>query len=730
MKKHSIALVAGMVALVVLASASSWEGSAMMGSYGDFPASGYYAACNSFPRNTSVEVTNLENSRSITVIVTKGLESSGIFMMLSVEAAQALGLQSGRVARVRASEPKSAIELAPSGSSGSSYDPDLNPRLLAAQELKRLGYDLEPTATVATAQKPAVSSPRVEPAPASVPAPVAAEPVAAPAPASQPSATPPAAVPVPETAVPTSTVPATAAPAVSEAPESLAAAKLKPVRTIVLPQLPDPVEPSVSTAAVAAPATVAPVAAPVPESKPEALTILLPEPDETPLRVEPSSIPKRYEAPSVRPDVSTGGPRVPSAPDLAVAMLDPLPVEDARAAAFARSAPELYATTATAELFDPAVPDSESAAALARLAPAYAGAGDEFGLVDPFLPGSARADAIARLAPGKALAGSMPELVWPELEADEIPEVHLASLWAPAPGIPATSLAEGEIILPALTGPSALALETPAYGAAETMVALEDAEVEAVEVPTAEELAGLTPSVADGTYELAEAAEKPGETPLVDIASAVTPYREEGSYELAEAEAKGLEKPSADDVAVVTAPGTAVDGVGLAEAVEQKPETAPLLSGPVEESTPDVTLDQPKEYIIAMEPTGPKPPVAAATPVVPVAPVAPVVKVVPPAVTAAPPITVAPAASAATVSEALEKGRFYIQVGAFGSEGLAKDSAGKLKTGYAILIQKASAKGKDTWRVFVGPLSRDESGVALVRVRAMGYKDAFVKSGS
>jgi hypothetical protein len=47
-----------------------------------------------------------------------------------------------------------------------------------------------------------------------------------------------------------------------------------------------------------------------------------------------------------------------------------------------------------------------------------------------------------------------------------------------------------------------------------------------------------------------------------------------------------------------------------------------------------------------------------------------------------------------------------------------------------VLIQKTSDKGKDTWRVFVGPLSRDESGVALVRVRAMGYKDAFLKSGS
>jgi len=145
MKKHRIAFAVVLAAMAALASASSWEGSAMMGSYGDFPASGYYAACNSFARNTSVEVVNLENGRSITVIVTRGLENSGVFMMFSVEAAGALGLQPGRVARIRASEPRSAVELAPASGSSSSFDPDLNPRLIAAEELKRLGYELTDT---------------------------------------------------------------------------------------------------------------------------------------------------------------------------------------------------------------------------------------------------------------------------------------------------------------------------------------------------------------------------------------------------------------------------------------------------------------------------------------------------------------------------------------------------------------------------------------------------------
>jgi cell division protein FtsN len=153
-----------------------------------------------------------------------------------------------------------------------------------------------------------------------------------------------------------------------------------------------------------------------------------------------------------------------------------------------------------------------------------------------------------------------------------------------------------------------------------------------------------------------------------------------------------------------------------------------------------VALDAPREYIVALEPTGPKPPVAApetgaapaaaapVTPVVPVTPVAPITPVTPAAVAATP--APAAAASAVVVYGALEKGRYYIQIGAFGSEAVARDSIAGLKSGYAILVQKMTVKGKDTWRVFLGPLSRDESGVALVRVRAMGFKDAFVKSGS
>ncbi len=139
--------------MTLLPGASAWEGSAMMSAYGEFPESGYYAACNSFPRNTAVEVVNLENGKTVTVIVTKGLDNPGIFLLLSPEAAKVISMEPGTVSRVRVSAPRNIVD-APS--SGSGADPDFNPSLLAS----RSGPYTPPVAS-----KAADSAPPAEPAP-------------------------------------------------------------------------------------------------------------------------------------------------------------------------------------------------------------------------------------------------------------------------------------------------------------------------------------------------------------------------------------------------------------------------------------------------------------------------------------------------------------------------------------------------------------------------------------
>lgn len=576
--KRGIALAIGTLVLLALASASSWEGSAMTGTVGDFPSSGYYAACNSFARNTTIDVTNLENGRTITVIVTRGLESSGVFMMLSAEASAALGIQPGRLVRIRAAEPRSAVELAPAARSGSAFDPDLNPRLLAAEELKKLGYELAPrTPPASTAAAPAaVATAPDRPAAAQAAAPVQPAPTVAPSPAR-------AAV-----------EPASAA---EENPESLASAKPRPVRTIVLPQLPEPPDPAMA---------VAPAEPAAGTEAPEVSTDVLPVPDETPIRVAAQASPRRYEAPAMMPDIADRGPQAPIPTSIALALVDPEPVD--------------------------APSKAESALAYSRSAPPLSGGDADATLADPVIPSTEHADAFSRTVPALSTTDARTDLAWPELEADGIPEVVLSHLAEPALSVPATSLAEGELVLPSNQGPSAVALETPVYGAAETSVELVDAE-------------------------------------------------------------------------------------------EHKPETAPMAAGPEPEPAPAVPLESPRDHIVSIEPTTPKPPVAATTPTPPAA-------VTVPATPAAP--AVAPArtsAGAAVVTTPLQKGRYYIQIGAYASEAAARDAGYTLGSRFSTVVQKTTEKGKDTWRVFVGPLSRDESGLALVKVRSMGFKDAFVKSG-
>jgi hypothetical protein len=66
-------------------------------------------ATNSFPRNTVVDVTNLENGRTIRVIVAAGLDSPGLLAMLSRNVASAIGIQARSIGRIRMSQPSDPV---------------------------------------------------------------------------------------------------------------------------------------------------------------------------------------------------------------------------------------------------------------------------------------------------------------------------------------------------------------------------------------------------------------------------------------------------------------------------------------------------------------------------------------------------------------------------------------------------------------------------------------------
>ena len=96
-------------AALVLTGASVWEGAAAVSPGGDLPEGGYYVATNSFPRNTVVDITNLENGANIRVIVASSLETPGLLALISRDAAEIIGLRSRSIGRIRMSQPSDPV---------------------------------------------------------------------------------------------------------------------------------------------------------------------------------------------------------------------------------------------------------------------------------------------------------------------------------------------------------------------------------------------------------------------------------------------------------------------------------------------------------------------------------------------------------------------------------------------------------------------------------------------
>jgi len=96
-------------AIVFLQGSSPWEGAAATAPEGELPAAGFYIATNSYPRNTVVDITNIETNRSTRVIVAGGLNSPGLLAVVSREAAELIGMRAGSVSRIRMVQPSDPV---------------------------------------------------------------------------------------------------------------------------------------------------------------------------------------------------------------------------------------------------------------------------------------------------------------------------------------------------------------------------------------------------------------------------------------------------------------------------------------------------------------------------------------------------------------------------------------------------------------------------------------------
>jgi hypothetical protein len=141
---------------------SSWEGNAAVVRSGEFASPGLFAASNSFPQGTLLQVENPQNGKAVQVTVVDRIDGrSNVFLLLSEQAAAVLGLPPSEVIRVKARVLIASIDTSRPGTREptASADQDVNPAAAVPPEA------LKPAAPA-----PAATSAQPEPAAPAAPA--------------------------------------------------------------------------------------------------------------------------------------------------------------------------------------------------------------------------------------------------------------------------------------------------------------------------------------------------------------------------------------------------------------------------------------------------------------------------------------------------------------------------------------------------------------------------------
>lgn len=116
----------------VVSAGSVWDGSVSVARYGYLPQTGMYAASNAFPQNTRITVTNPDTGKSVDVIVLERLEDNNLFLVLSADAAESVGIGYGDIFHGSISEQPAK---GPGIEDDFPYnpDPDVNPAALSGE---------------------------------------------------------------------------------------------------------------------------------------------------------------------------------------------------------------------------------------------------------------------------------------------------------------------------------------------------------------------------------------------------------------------------------------------------------------------------------------------------------------------------------------------------------------------------------------------------------------------
>jgi cell division septation protein DedD len=81
------------------------------------------------------------------------------------------------------------------------------------------------------------------------------------------------------------------------------------------------------------------------------------------------------------------------------------------------------------------------------------------------------------------------------------------------------------------------------------------------------------------------------------------------------------------------------------------------------------------------------------------------------------------------VITSLEKGKYYLQLRAFGKIELVEAELSRLGKKYPLAIQPSEGSKGSVYRILLGPVSLGESGALLQQFKSIGYDDAFIRRG-
>lgn len=378
--------------------------------------------------------------------------------------------------------------------------------------------------------------------------------------------------------------------------------------------------------------------------------------------------------------------------------------------------------------------------------------------------GGASGSELSGLLGGSAAKGSessadIETVAAPEEEAPLEASPTAIAMAAPALAEPAET--EAQAAAQEETAPQAASLEEKAAEAApaEATPAPETEAAPAKATPEPE--TGAT--TAEAGPEAVEAAESPAPEAATELAAAEPAVAEPEPAETAETVESAALAPAAEAAAPAAEPEAIAAG-GVEAPPEAPAEAAPELesasvAAPAE-AAPALAEAEPSaeekeaDVVLSLEPTAERPPLAEKGPAAQAgaepeaiaayggAAAAPSALALEPAQPQPSPAAMAapasktgrPAQDPAGVPriEVLAKGSYYVQIGVFATDDALTAAVSALGAKrYPIAYERVESMASAAqYRLFVGPLRRDESGLMLKKIKAMGYRDAFLKKGN